>query len=346
MTTRNSVSAVTWGRLATTAVGQLTDPAVAERLRHDPLSAVQEDFGLIVEPMKPHDTSDCSVAGRYYPKDRRIVVDTSVVLQRQNYTVLHELAHAVIYDVEEVADTIERSGDAQACADAEEDFADAFASALLLPNRLVAPIVGPSGPTADDVARLHEVSRTASREACAVAAVQRLPRSGYVVLADLDGTVRFAARTNTPYRLARNTSQSADSILARAGANGRASDGQATLRYPSGKFTDPHHSQAVRHGNYVFGVFTTGRPPWETGVWIPDEQPTRIQEVVCGFDECGKIWTTATRPCPKCGDHNCPRCGRCGCAILQGPDEIVCGGRCGMLVAVGRTLDGICNDCR
>jgi hypothetical protein len=321
------------------------DVTTAQLLREEPLEAVRELFDLTVEVADWQGASPCSVSGRYYGDQLRIVVDGRSAAQRQNFTVLHELGHHVTYDVEDVANLIESFEDPDEAEAAEEDFADAFAACLLLPSELVDLHIGTEGPTPDAVIGLVEGS-TASREACAVAAVQRIDRSGYVVVSDLAGTVRFAARSNTPYRIARDTRQPPDGVLAQAANSGRASDPRATLRYASGQPTDPHHAQAVRHGNYVIAVFTTGRPPWDRGLWIPDESVAQATQATCGFDDCGHEWTALGRPCSRCRDHRCEECGRCGCDVPETAEVAICQCGCGMQVRASRVVGGVCNDCR
>jgi Zn-dependent peptidase ImmA (M78 family) len=313
--TRTGLAAAAFADLARAALCQVPTEQ-QELLRVAPEDTLRAHFGLTVQDGPVQATSACSVEGRYDEAAGRIIIAPGAHVRRRTFTLLHELGHHFAYQIDAVADFLE----AQATEDAEEDFADAFAAALLLPDALIERHITPGGPTAADVSALFtDPDCRASREACAVAAMQRLPGSGYVVVADLDGTVRFAARSRTPYRVSRGTPQPRDSILARAGRVGRARSDTAILRYRTGNATDPHAGDAARQGGYVFGVFTTGRPPWTGALWIPaDDRPSGTQ-AVCSHPACGHEWHAVGRACPDCREHRCPACNRCGCNTPQLP---------------------------
>lgn len=336
MMTRSGVPASTFADLARGVMEVLSEDT-ASLLAADPTSVIRERFGLTVEIRHAVD-GPCGVAGRYYEPRRLIVVDGRSVPARQRFTLLHELGHHLAYDHDNVADLLEET----AVDEAEEDFCDAFAAAILLPDELVDQHIGDEGPTARQLVELHRAS-TASREACAVAAAQRLPGAGYVIIAHTDGTVQFAARSRTPYRVARDTPQPG-SVLADAGSTGRARSDRTTLTYRRGGRTDPYAADAVRDDGYVFAVLTRGRPPWEAGLWLPlDETPDAVQ-AVCGRAQCGHEWLAYGNPCPRCGEHRCPNCGHCGCGHSNTPEGtcVVCG-----LLKPEHRLDddGVCTDC-
>lgn len=336
MTTRSGLPASTFADLARGVVAVLPE-GIASFLAADPASVIREQFGLTVEIRHTVD-GPCGVAGRYYESRRLIAVDGRSVPTRQRFTLLHELGHQLAYDHDSVADLLEETP----LDEAEEDFCDAFAAAILLPDKLVDQHIGDEGPTAQQVVDLHRAS-TASREACAIAAAQRLPGAGYVVVAQRDGTVQFAARSLTPYRIARDTPQPG-SVLAHAGSSGRARSERTTLAYRRGGRTDPYAADAVRDDGYVFAVLTRGRPPWESGLWLPlDETPDAVQ-AMCGRPQCGHEWLAYGNPCPRCGEHRCPGCGNCGCGspTTQEGTCVVCG-----LLTPAHRLDddGVCTDC-
>lgn len=341
MSTRSGVAASVFAELARTAL----DGVPAEHLdalRWTPDEAIRTRFGLSVEILPVSATSACPVEGRYDEDLGRIVVAPGVHDRREAFTLLHELGHHLAYQVDDVADFLE----AEATEDAEEDFADAFAAAVLLPDELVARHITSAGPDAAAVCALFtDPDCRASREACAVAAAQRLQGSGYVVVADLDGAVRFAARSRTPYRISRHTAQPPDSLLARAGRAGHARAEAATLHYRTGNTSDPHAADAVRDGAYVFGVFTTGRPAWAGALWIPAVDGPPVEQVTCPSLACGHEWDAVGRPCRDCREHRCPACDRCGCDRSSAPPSGLCSS-CFLYVPAGQLADGVCADCR
>jgi Zn-dependent peptidase ImmA (M78 family) len=335
--TRSGIDAAEFARHADTLLSRI-ETDVAEALRLRPLQTLIDIYELTVHPLRTADTGSCGVAGRYHESEGRVEYDATAVAGRQTFTLLHELCHHLAYQDDSVATFLE----GLALEEAEEDLCDAFAAALILPADLVGHHIGPAGPTAAAVRELHDAS-TASREACAVAAAQRLTSSGYVVIAATDGTVQFAARSRTPYRIARATPQP-ETILAEAGRHGQARSDAATLRYRSGHPTDPYAADALRDGDYVFAVLTRGRPAWAGGLWIPPVERPASEEVVCGDPACGHAWTAWGRPCPACGEHRCPECQRCGCNRSRPEVEVTCVS-CGLLVPAHRVSAGLCTDC-
>jgi hypothetical protein len=101
----------------------------------------------------------------------------------------------------------------------------------------------------------------------------------------------------------------------------------------------------MRDGSYVFGVFTTGRPPWSGRLWIPRDDGPQITQVVCGEPSCEHEWDAVGRPHSTCGEHRCPRCGKCGCGRGDGPAQVMCA-ICTMTVPVTRVTGGVCSDCQ
>lgn len=339
--TRSGLAAAVLADLANAAIQGVSVERL-EALRHAPAEAIGHQFGLSVEVMPVKATSVCSVEGIYDEAASRIVIAPGAHARRRTFTLLHELGHHLAYQVDVVADFLEE----QATEDAEEDFADAFAAAILLPGELVGRHIGPKGPMAADVVALFtDPDCRASREACAVAAVQQVHGSGYVVVADVDGTVRFAARSRTPYRINGNTAQPPDGILAAAGRTGRARSDSATLRYRTGNTTDPLAGDAARDGDYIFGVFTTGRPAWIGPLWIPADNRSSVEQVACPHPACGHEWNALGRRCRECREHRCPACGRCGCDRQSVPQQSTCSA-CFLYVPAGQLVDGVCADCR
>ena len=158
-----------------------------------------------------------------------------------------------------------------------ETICDIVAAELLLPDALTSHIQ-PKGPYAADIVTLFEEASKASREACCVKASQLMGSTGYVMLADLDGTARFTAAVRTVYRVRRDTIQPAASPIAAAAESGRYR-GTGPVTFASGTVSPDHHVDALRAGRYVFAVFYSDNPPWERlslgspdrGEWPGDE---------------------------------------------------------------------------
>ena len=277
-----------------------------DALAEDPADAVRDLFGVPVKVSERALDSDCGIDGLYFDRPPRIEVAASVSRRREHFTVCHEFGHHLQRGDDELMGLYESLGAAGEAV--EEDVADTVAAELLMPSDRVREVIGAAGPCARDVASLYTETQ-ASREACCVRAAQALRGPGYVVLADTDGTVRFAAVSKTVYRVGRGAAQPDGHLLARAGRTGSAR-GTDRLAYASGTLSDWMHGDAVGEGGYVFGVFTSGTPPWGGLSVLPSEGP-RGADVSC--PHCEQDFEAFGRPCASCGEHRCPTCAHCGC---------------------------------
>jgi hypothetical protein len=276
-------------------------------LAEDPAATLSALGDVAVVPVDPATLPiHCSVAACYDAKSRppRLLVAQDVTAGRRAFSTLHEYAHHLRNHVDAVVDAFWAMPDGGASI--EEDLADAFAAAVLLPERIVAEAFA-EGITAAAVARLWHAS-PASREACCVAAANRLSSPGYVMLLDRAGISRFAARCGDALPVRRGTRQAA-AKLAAALRGGRAR-GVDRPRYASGVLAGEMHLDAVADGDYVFAVWVTDSPPW-------DALPVPLQAAPTGHDgyceACGLEFTSWTAACRDCAEPRCPRCGGCSC---------------------------------
>jgi hypothetical protein len=190
----------------------------------------------------------------------------------------------------------------------KETICDIVAAELLLPADLTSHIVE-KGPTASDIITLFETSN-ASREACCVKASQLMGSSGYVMLADLDGSARFTAAVRTVFRVRRDAPQHATGPIGKAAESGRYR-GIGQVRFGSGSKSPNHHVDAQRAGEYVFAVFYTDNPPWERlSLGSPDRGGWAGDELECAH--CEFVGVTYEPRCRRCGQRRCPTCQRCG----------------------------------
>lgn len=235
------------------------DPDVREGLGVDPITVIRARLEVSVQ-LRPErsGTGDCPIDGSYFPDPPRISVAESLSRRRVNFSVLHELGHHLQASDTVLADILWREQDGG--TGLEEDICDTFAAEVLLPQHLVDEIIDDAGPTAAAVADLFTTTQ-ASREACCVRASHRVRGPGYVVLANPDGTIRFAAPANQRYRIAPGTRQGRAHLLARAGRVGQAR-GESPLAYRHGTRTPAYQADAVYRDGYVFAVFVAGRPSW------------------------------------------------------------------------------------
>jgi len=277
------------------------------RLADDPVATISALGDVVVVWVDPAVLPiDCSVVACYDAKSRppRLLVAQDVTTGRRAFSTLHEYAHHLRNHVDSIVDAFWEMPDGGASI--EEDLADAFAAAVLLPEQTVAEAFS-SGVTAAAVARLWHAS-PASREACCVSAASQLSSPGYVMLLDQDCISRFAARHGDVFPVRRGTKQTA-SELAAVLRGGRAR-GVAQPRYASGVVGGEMHLDAVTDGDYVFVVWVTDSPPWG-GLSVPLRVAPTGLDGYC--DACAVEFTSWTAACNECGDPRCPECGACSC---------------------------------
>ena len=317
------------------------DPVVRAALTDDPEQAAERhlalDVRLVTSTARTKDSS-CPIDGIYLHEDRSIVVAASSSHGRTLFSILHEVGHHLIDGDDNITDLLWDVGP-QRSTWARERLANEIAANLLLPEDLLDRHIPPEGPRARDVISLIE-DNDASAEACAVAAARRLPGNGYVVIAEHDGTVRFAASHGAAPPIARHTAQPQRHLLARA-VDGREQERGATLSFPGRTVTDPMHADAAPFRSGSIGVFTDGRAPWVTLSVLPAPKCEQF-EVDC--PRCHEVVETYKGACRDCGTHRCEQCGWCECRSSK-QAEAPCR-QCFMMKPVDILVDSICVDCR
>jgi Zn-dependent peptidase ImmA (M78 family) len=277
-----------------------------DRFRTDPASAIQELFGITVH-RRSDVNSDCDIDGSYDHERRLIIVDSTAIATRQRFTLLHELGHALGREDDALQDWLfswPGSGRVE-----EERIANAFASMVLLPDKLVEDLIPDFGPCAYDVLQLARQS-TASREAACVRAVQSLRGAGMVVLSQ-GSTIQLALSRGLPFGLRRGTDMGEDSIFAMAGTRESLRRSGVRLRLPgSDVMSSTFEADAVTDAQgYTFTVLMGSGAPW-VGLTVTPDGPEG-HEIDC--EECDRTRTTYAAVCRRCGDRPCPDHG-CSCA--------------------------------
>jgi len=149
-------------------------------------------------PGSPFTSAACQCDGYYEPTLTPgrpwIFYRDDVPAERVRFTLLHELAHHLICELDpDLYDQIDKvagaSGDP---AEVEERVCQRFAATLLLSDKLLDHVIGDAHPTAAHVQALRRLS-PASWQAVAVRVAQRLPAPGAVVLVRSPGRVAFVA---------------------------------------------------------------------------------------------------------------------------------------------------------
>lgn len=311
-------------------------PGLATRATDDPLGAVSElrDVTLVWDPSA---RSGCPVDGQYIgdTTPARIILRPSVSQRRDNFTVLHEVAHHLLYHDEAWAlDVRPTLGALQ--WQVEERIANAFAAGVLLPAEQVDRHLG-ADPTAAGVVALFEGS-SASATACLARALD-LPGNRMVMLTDLDGRPWYSATNGEPYAPGRVRQPAVAAAVEHAQSSGGSFTvvGGDGIHYASGKsFTAVHLDVAVS-GGLAFAIATvdettdprfraTTETWWHTG------------------SQCLHSFDAAESPgvCSVCRSPRCPQCTLCDCETK----DVFCR-KCFLALPVARARTGVtlCENC-
>lgn len=251
----------------------------------------------------------CSVAGSC-DRTARLITVVQAAMPRMRFTALHELAHLLGDDHDEFQTRLLELGGITRRA-VEEDVCEAFAAALLLPDEIVDDVLDGIGVTARGVVELVESLSAASREACAVAAAQRLRAPGYVMLVNSDGEAVFTARSGDVMPIARGTSQ-VGSVLGPMPGTRRSLRERGDLRYRSGTRTDQLYIDAVAGpGGLLYVVAVTDQPDWDV-LHTPDRTRVLDRGIDGHCEQCSTDFT-GWQQCAQCGEPRHDECGACGC---------------------------------
>jgi len=289
-------------------------PGVAEALRQDALATVdgwgEPAIRMVVDASTT--TDDCSVAGGYRgdTDPPTIIVARSASRRRQQFTALHEIGHHIQRNDIELLRTLHAATDPE---ELEEASCDAFAGRVLLPDTVVNPLIGPRGPTADDVVTLYSASQ-ASRAACCVRTAEHLTSPGTVFLLNQDGIVDFSIGHGMAPP-ARGSDQSGTPVVAAALRAKGTSRRDTHIAYRNGSTSDLLYGDCAAIDGWMVAIAVLDRAAWQpfapprphTGTLAPSRWWT-CEYCNDDFDSVG-----STR-CDQCGQPTCPA-GHCGCTL-------------------------------
>lgn len=316
-------------------------PVSVEALSTDPVAALECDPTVNIVWVDPACLpTGCSIAAACDKSTNpaRLFVSNDASPGRRRFSALHEYAHVLRDRVPAVLEALFTVSDAGAAA--EERMCDEFASRVLLPDTLLHAKLG-SHPTARAVLSLIAAA-PASAEACAVAAAQKLPAPGYVILLSQDGNASFTAHNGDVYHVRRGTAQAG--LLALA-ATGRPVRGREQVRYGSGNRSQEMFVDAATENGRTVAVLVTDSPPWG-GLTAGRKKGPEGNNGYC--DNCDYEFTTFARICHGCEQPPCPRCSQCACSTAKGSVRERACDRCYLLLpaaAYSSASSTTCTDC-
>jgi hypothetical protein len=286
----------------------LVDLSVCRDLCADPRSAIGKHFPrLAVEPTPPawrrEETGLCD--GLYIRDSRLILYLPTPGSRRENFTLLHELGHHLIYEDDDLLTWLADHNDSQrAC----EEVCDQIAAQLLVPTELIERVLGERKPTASDIVSLYGQS-SASREVCAIALAHRLGCEGFVALIDAPGhrvTLGALTADTRPYAWRDDPippGHPVEHLVA-----GELMCRLAWWPFPNGDRRE-YWLNAVMDGRFIYAILGD-RDLWDTSALHITEAPPATGrptfDVRCS--SCGHVGITHSFPCSDCRQPFCPKC--------------------------------------
>lgn len=318
------------------------DDEVRLDIASDPLSAIEVHFGLTVTP-----AASFAERGAGGWCDGMSETKAGIILyrrtpsRRENFTLVHELAHHLVDDDEDCPSWLADQPDPPRLL---EEVCDHIASDLLIAPEIMGRALDGRPPSAQTIAALHESTR-ASRTACAIAVAKKLPCDGFVLLTERGTNEVFAAartRDTRPYAWRGHPIPAAHPLRWDVPPTFT----KTWWQMPATSDRRDFYMSTTDIGGYTCAVFA------ENDLWDVERLHTYTPvEPDRGNDAelrcpCGYTGTTRWWPCPECGVPTCPRCKECECARRARREARgVCDG-CTASVRAHLLVDGLCDDCR
>jgi hypothetical protein len=303
-------------------------------------TAIELHFGLTVSPAESFGERG---GGGWC--DGVSIIDSGVILfrptasRRQNFTLMHELGHHLVDTNVECLTWLADQPDPPRVL---EQICDQIAADLLIAADAIDIALAGGPPDAAAVVGLFRDTE-ASRSACAIAIVHRLPCDGFVVLLEASATeIFFAARARDtrPYAWRGDTIPAGHPLR----QNPPPARAKAWWPYPnSGERREYFMSSTTANGwtvavlaeNDLFGVANLHLPQQV------EQDRGNDAEITC---PCGYRGKTRMWPCQRCGVPECPRCGECECARRD--RKLIACTNCFSKVQPFLIIDGLCDQCR
>lgn len=306
-----------------------------------PLSAIPRYFPLTVAVASSFDEP-----GEHGWCDGASITDAGVILyrptdsRRENFTLLHELAHHLIANDDDCPSWLADQDDP---GKLEEEICNLVAARLLIPEERITQALDKKPPSAATVTALYQATG-ASRSACAIAVAQRIPCDGFVILTEPgSGEVFVSSRT----RDTRPYPWKGDPIPDPHPLSRPDPPPKAKTWWPrwNGDRRDFYMVTGDVAG-YICGVFAEN-DLWGIDtlhVYTPVEEDRGYHGTLtcpCGYQGVVRMY-----PCRTCGVSECPRCGECDCQRRERNQPRDTCANCFSSVRSHLLVDGLCDACR
>jgi Zn-dependent peptidase ImmA (M78 family) len=281
-----------------------------EDLAYDPVGTLQNRTDIVVE-ITDSLASGCHVAAHY---DDRTSPPTILVRQgrtqgRNNFSILHELAHHAQASSDEWIELFYSLDDPRRRAQLKEAVANSVASMLLISDELLEDCIGgTSGVTARGMREMYERS-SASMTACLVRSLD-IPGERIVLLGTPEGGLHFSADTGTGFHSPSKKQRQSNLRVAYDKATESATE-SATIRGGYGI----EYATAGSNTNVVFDVALCEGSVMAVVTRGNDMRHSFADKEQHVGSVCGHYFDTAdaSSTCRACDEPRCPQCRICGC---------------------------------
>jgi Zn-dependent peptidase ImmA (M78 family) len=323
-------------KIADAMIQEILDAgAVFEDIADDPVKYVESRGDLDVIFHELRGTKGCNVQACYDPyiDPPAIFVHLSGNIGRDNFSVLHELAHHQQRVGDAWSDVTEDITDRAFIKELREKVANSFASRLLLHEDLIETAFGAGPVTAAGVRWLFDNS-AASMQACLYRCLE-LEGNRVVMQAANDGSLFFSA-ANSDELFAPHIDKSQDEIARAFDRLDASEDGSLVvhggygIQHRSGKsYTNVVLDMALSDG-CILVIATKGRNEY----FAFGDDGGYHQGSLCHHN-----FLIADSPgrCSSCNEPKCAKCPSCGCPDKQ-PQPCT---RCFMLLSVKDMREGL-----
>jgi hypothetical protein len=309
----------------------------------DPIGGI-EDLGYTVVS-EPSLSSQRGAGGwcdgLSFAEHHTVIYAPSEGSKRENFTLLHEVAHILAENDDEVLVWLADRDDP---ADELEHLCDEIAAALAVPEDLLDAIMGTGPMTADDLRTL--VARAAaSGPTCAIAFSSRLSSGAVVIIDRASGCVI-------------HSSLRGDDLTVYPWKGNDVPAGHPRLKLQPGSTTTSksywenqwsrrqiYYLSAVATEKRTYAIFSVedlwGVDRFHGGQAQPDRTKAPRSGVRCS---CGYRGETTGWPCDVCEHPYCPRCGDCDCPRRERAQTLCTA--CFCTTPPVDLVDGVCSNCR
>ncbi|WP_431606767.1 ImmA/IrrE family metallo-endopeptidase [Mycolicibacterium neoaurum] len=283
--------------------------------------------------------------GLSFMEDGVILYASTPYSRREQFTLAHELGHWLVEKSPGILDWLADQEDPSRLL---ETVCDRVAQRMLLPESVIASVVGAGPIRASHLSELFDVSQ-ASRPVCAIALASFIPCLGAVAIIDRDtAEVTHASVNPDPVRgwptvfPWRGQSMPDRHPLLRV-APGSSVSRRLTWSTPWGAEAE-FYVDAAGDAKRIVAVLSDS-DLWQVERFHPglnrefDDRPTLVGHC------CGKSFQRRGYPCTNCTSAFCPQCGECRCERSAKREEL-CAGSCFMKYLPHLLIDGLCADCR